>query len=80
MGQFDGVGGEGSENIGGGVGRDIFVETCGERFVDNRERVVREVPVNGKRPLRMRREAEVRRSRRCRPRPVGRWDGWNDGW
>ena len=35
MGYFDGVGGEGSEDIGGGVGRNIFLETCGEWFVDD---------------------------------------------
>jgi hypothetical protein len=34
-GYFERVGGEGSEDIGGGVGRDIFLETCGEWFVDN---------------------------------------------
>jgi hypothetical protein len=34
-GYFERVGGEGSEDIGGGVGRDIFLETCGEWFVEN---------------------------------------------
>ncbi len=37
-----------------------------------------EVPVNGKPPLRMRRETEVRRSRRCQSRSVGRSDGWDE--
>ncbi len=35
VGYFDGVGGEGSEDIGEGVGRNIFLETCREWFVEN---------------------------------------------
>jgi hypothetical protein len=35
VGDFEGVGGEGSEDIGGGVGGDIFLEACGEGFVRN---------------------------------------------
>jgi hypothetical protein len=35
VGYFERVGGEGSEDIGGGVGGDIFLETCGEWFVEN---------------------------------------------
>jgi hypothetical protein len=30
VGYFDGVGGEGSEGVGGGVNRDVFLETCWE--------------------------------------------------
>ena len=35
VGNFEGVGGEGSEDTGGGVGGDVFLETCGEGFVRN---------------------------------------------
>jgi len=35
VGNFEGVGGEGSEDIGGGVGGDVFLETCGEGLVRN---------------------------------------------
>jgi hypothetical protein len=35
VGYVGGVRGERSEDIGGGVSRDIFLETCGEWFVDN---------------------------------------------
>jgi hypothetical protein len=34
-GDFERVGGKGSEDIDEGVGRDIFLETCGEWFVEN---------------------------------------------
>ena len=35
VGYVGGVRGERSEDIGGGVSRDIFLETCGKWFVDN---------------------------------------------
>jgi hypothetical protein len=35
VGYFDGVGGEGSEDIGAGVGRNIFLETRREWLVEN---------------------------------------------
>jgi hypothetical protein len=35
VGYFDGVGGEGSKDIGGGIGRNIFLETRREWLVEN---------------------------------------------
>ena len=73
--------------MGGYQGRWVVGESGRDKVVRVRESQVGMVTFDGvnevgigNRSLRMRRETEVRSSRRSRPRPVGRWDGWGDGW